>query len=149
MVASIVIIVFSVALFLYWFRYSCILILRTRTSVDYATFVAKASGLSVLEIQRLLGGSPDDLDLSSFREALQLDYQIVNQLLAKAPMVEEHLSTVEQTMLRIDFRVMSMWDSFSRRCLGGPSRVAVAEIASIVGCLANAAGSAGVLSVEL
>ncbi|QOY86898.1 hypothetical protein [Paludibaculum fermentans] len=148
MVASIIIIAFSVVLFAYWFRYSCILILRTRTSVDYATHVAKASSLAVLEIQRLLEGSADELDLSAFRSALEEDYLIVNQLLSKAPMVEEHLSSVEQIMLRIDFRMMSIWDSVSRTCLGGPSRVAVAEIASIVGCLANAAGSAGVLSVE-
>lgn len=148
MVASIVIIAFSVALFAYWFRYSCILILRTRTSVDYATFVAKASSLSVLEIQRLLDGAPDSLDLTAFRDALELDYRIVNELLSRAPMVEEHLSTVEQAMLRIDFRMMSLWDGLSRRFLGGPSRAAVSEIASIVGCLANAAGSAGVLSVE-
>ncbi|WP_321476407.1 hypothetical protein [uncultured Paludibaculum sp.] len=148
MVASIVIIVFSVALFAYWFRYSCILILRTRTSVDYAMHVAKASSLAVLEIQRLLEGSTDDLDLSAFRQALDIDYRIVNHLLSMAPMVEEHLSTVERLMLRIDFRMMSLWDAVSRRCLGGPSRLAVAEIASIVGCLANAAGSAGVLSAE-
>lgn len=102
----------------------------------------------MLEIQRLLEGSADELDLSAFRSALEEDYLIVNQLLSKAPMVEEHLSSVEQIMLRIDFRMMSIWDSVSRTCLGGPSRVAVAEIASIVGCLANAAGSAGVLSVE-
>ncbi|MGJ5820861.1 hypothetical protein [Paludibaculum fermentans] len=148
MVASIIIIGFSVVLFAYWFRYSCILILRTRTSVDYATHVAKASSLAVLEIQRLLEGSADELDLSAFRSALEEDYFIVNQLLSKAPMVEEHLSTVERTMLRVDFRMMSLWDAFSRTCLGRSSRTAVSEIASIVGCLANAAGSAGVLSVE-
>lgn len=148
MVASIVIIVFSVALFAYWFRYSCILILRTRTSVDYATFVAKASGLAVLEIQRVLETASDELDLVAFRAALERDYHIVNRLLSKAPMVEDHLSAVEQIMLRIDFRMMRLWDGFCRTCLGGPSRVAVEEIASIVGCFANAAGSAGVLSVE-
>lgn len=60
MLASIIIIAVSAALFVYWFRYSCVLILNTETIQNYAAEVAQSKELNFLEVQRAFaqeGGS--------------------------------------------------------------------------------------------
>jgi hypothetical protein len=46
MFTSVVIIILSLAMFVYWFRYSCVLILESNWSEDLAREVALQNGLS-------------------------------------------------------------------------------------------------------
>jgi len=145
---SALVILFSAALFVYWFRYSCILILRTRTSSDYGSPLAGRADLTFEDIQKELesGRSPQQIEM--LREALDRDYAIVAALLAKAPGISEHFSALEHFMLHADYRVMQAWDTLSRRVVGQPSRGAITEMSAIVAFFANVAGEAGVLSSE-
>jgi hypothetical protein len=145
---SALVILFSLALFAYWFRYSCILILRTRTTTDFGASLAANSDLTFDQIQRELETEAATADLLSFRKALDRDYTLIASLLAKAPGIGEQFSELEQTMLRADYRVMQAWDGLSRRLLGQPSRRAITEMSAIVGFFANAAGEAGLLSSQ-
>ena len=58
MLVSILIIVVSLALFLYWFRYTCVLILSAKTSRDYAAEIASANQLRFLETRTHLMKDP-------------------------------------------------------------------------------------------
>ena len=145
---SALVIVFSMALFVYWFRYSCILILRTRTSSDFSTPLTASAGLTFDQIQRELEACQTAARLESLRASLDRDYEFVASLLAKAPGISEQFSQLEQLMLRADYRIMQAWDALSRRVAGQPSRGAISEMSAIVAFFANVAGEAGVLSSQ-
>lgn len=146
--ASVLIIVFSAGLFAYWFRYSCLLILRARTSRDYSLDVAAASNLSVHRILDRLHSELRPQELAEFGRLIDRDYRIVHHLLSRAPRLGERLTGLERFMLQMDFKLMSAWNSVSSLCLGGPQRAAIEEMSEIVSFLANAAGAAGVLSTK-
>jgi hypothetical protein len=148
LILSALVILFSFALFMYWFRYSCILILRTRTTTDFGATLADCSNLTFDQIQKELESSNAEGDLSEFRHALDRDYAFVSALIAKAPGVSEQFSNVEQWMLKVDYRFMQAWDAASRRLFSQPSRRAIAEMLSIVAFFANVAGEASVQSSE-
>ena len=75
-----VIVFFSVVLFAYWFRYSCLLILQNRTSVDQAH--AFGSGLTFPAVQQRLKGETKSLDLlDQLHRDLSNDYRILCFLL--------------------------------------------------------------------
>lgn len=145
---SVLVILFSAALFVYWFRYSCILILRTRTSSEYGSRLASHSELSFEDVQRELDSVDSPQQIEMLRAALDRDYAIVASLLAKAPGISEHFSALEHFMLHADYRVMQAWDTLSRRVLGQPSHGAITEMSAIVAFFANVAGEAGVLPSE-
>jgi hypothetical protein len=145
LILSTLVIFFSFALFAYWFRYSCILILRTRTTTDFGGVLTANSNLTFDQIQRELESSAAEGDLAAFRQALERDFSFVTTLLAKAPGVNEQFSEIEQWMLQADYRVMQAWDNASRRLVGQPSRRAIEEMSAIVAFFANVAGESSVL----
>ncbi len=53
MIASLLIIVVSTVLLIYWFRYTCLLMLRTQTARDYASGLAAANRLMYPERSRV------------------------------------------------------------------------------------------------
>jgi hypothetical protein len=147
-ILSALVIAFSLALFLYWFRYSCILILRTRTTADFSSSLASGSDLTFDQIQRELESGSTGVDLETFRRCLEHDYELISSLLSRAPAITEHFSQLEQMMLQADYKVMQAWDTASRRLFRQPSRRAIAEMSAIVAFFANVAGEAGVLASE-
>ena len=62
----------SLALFFYWFRYGCLLILAAQTPHDYREEVANANRLSFREVRSLLRGD-DVTDLDRFDFALRVE----------------------------------------------------------------------------
>lgn len=141
-VISSIIIAASVALFAYWFRYSCLLILSTQTTQDYTEEVAITSRLSVLEIQSQLEAG-HSIPLSSTLRAMETDFELVNRLLERVPGVEEHLSAAEQMLLRLDYRIMSLWARATAKINPAQARQALLEQCAIISHFANAAGCAG------
>lgn len=146
MIAFCCISLLTVALLVCWFRYSCLLLLGTRTSQDYSNHVVQASRLTLAEIQTRLDSAGHPRELLDCREALERDYRVVRTLIHQTPSRQITLSSEERTLLRVDYEILRLWNDFSCHCFGRPSRSALREISSIVRCFANAAGSAGVLS---
>lgn len=143
-IISLIIIAASLVLFAYWFRYSCLLILSTQTTQDYTGVVAKASGLSLLEVQaRLEAGERFEPD--ALQKAMQADYERIKRLLAKAPGIQAHLSVSEQLLLRLDYRIMQAFAWVVSRRSPLKAREALLEQCAILSHFANAAGCAGVL----
>jgi hypothetical protein len=129
----------SFLLFGYWFRYTCLLILSTKTVRDYAGAVAAANQLSFLEVQAgLRERSP--ANLGQLHAALEKDYAVLVSLLQKASGAEDGQSTLETRMLQLNYHCMATWYRFSRTFSLRASCRALEEMAQVVAHFANVMG---------
>ena len=147
MIVSSLIIIVSVALFLYWFRYTCILILSTKTTKDYSEEVATANQLHFVEVRGQLPESTS-AELDAIQSSLERDYRMVTYLQKQAADFRVGGSSLEEIMLRIDFRVMKAWYALARPFSESVSRAAVQEMSQIVGHFANSFGEQAEASVR-
>src|SRR5438270_5565628 len=101
MLASLLIIGFSVILLVYWFRYSCMLLLRNFSEEAVLSAAAPDSRFSFVRVQELLKGSSelDPLSLS-----LDRDYQVISYLISHAPGLGEQ--SIEEHLLNLDYKLM-------------------------------------------
>src|SRR5205085_6354162 len=106
LIATIAIIVSSVLLFGYWFRYTCLLILSAKTTRDYAGDVARANELSFLDVQAQLRS--DSADLERLHAELDRDYALITYLIGHAAGANGE-SSMENRMLQLNYRLMSAW----------------------------------------
>lgn len=141
MLTSIIIIIISLMLFVYWFRYTCILILSSKTTKDYASQIAQANQLRFLETRNtLLASSSSTVALDSLQQSLDQDYRLLSYLLRHAVNYNVAGMSFEQVLLKVDFQVMSVWYSIVLRLSPERARNALLEMTSIVIHLANAMG---------
>src|ERR1700746_3331043 len=105
MTASVFIIAISLALFVYWFRYTVILILRTAAAPEYAPRVASANHLSFVDVRQQLHTGVEAGHLGGLHRALQSDYKALKYLLRHAANLQPGGFTAEQRMLMINFRL--------------------------------------------
>jgi len=140
MITSVLIIAFSVLLLLYWFRYTCLLILSTKTTKDYTVSVATANRLGFLEAQDILREQLGSQQLNELKESLDRDYRLLTGLLRHAASFQIGGCSVEQRMLMVDYAAMRVWFRLSRRFSQSAARHAVEEMAGIVAHFANLMG---------
>src|SRR5262245_49156911 len=107
MFASILIISISLVLLVYWFRYSCILLLR-----GYAEQSAAPAGDNRFNFGATKSGLSQEAELGAFHEALLRDYQLITYLLENAPGLE--LSSFEDRLLLWDCKAMQFWYRLTR-----------------------------------
>ena len=129
----------SFLLFGYWFRYTCLLILSTKTVRDYAADVAATNQLSFLEVQAGLRECSAS-NLGQLHAALEKDYAVLVSLLQKASGVEDGQSTLETRMLQLNYRCMAVWSRFSRAFSLRASCGALEEMSQVVAHFANVMG---------
>ena len=132
MLASVLIIVFSVVLFGYWFRYSCIHLLRN--SAAPATSPADPR-FHFVQVQQ---GLKSDLDLDPLHKSLQRDYQILCYLLQHAAGLE--LASFEDRILVLDYKVMQAWYRLTRSAAPRQARRALVEMSEVLGILVHRIG---------
>jgi hypothetical protein len=140
--ATIIITISSVALFGYWFRYTCLLILSTKTAQDYAAQVATANQLGFLEVRAQL--QTDSANLDRLRETLDRDYAVLSSLMKHAGSMEQ--SGLEKRMLELNYRVMGTWYSLSRRFSPAAAARALDEMSQVVAHFANVMGESAACS---
>ena len=140
MIVSLLIIGVSLTLFLYWFRYTCILILSAKTSRDYATQIASANHLTFRETHETLMDESHTAPLEKMHQSLDRDYRLLTYLLQHVSGDTVAGGSLENRILMIDFRLLSVWYALTRRFSSQHARAALLEMASIVGHLANAMG---------
>jgi hypothetical protein len=131
MIASIIIAAFSFALLLYWFRYSCILMLRN-SSMELATTVVADSQFSCRQVKELLRGNTE---LDGLERALDRDYRLATYLIEHA--VGLDLNSVEDRLLVLDYRIMQWYYRATKSTAPRRARRALAEMADVVGVLAG------------
>jgi len=130
----------SLTLFLYWFRYTCVLILSAKTSRDYASDIASANHLTFRETHESLLNESQQAPLEKIHQSLARDYRLLTYLLENVSSDRASDRSLENRMLMIDFRLLSFWCGVSRRFSSQYARGALLEMASIVGHLANTMG---------
>jgi hypothetical protein len=130
MLASILIITFSLALLVYWFRYSCILLLRNCSELADSSTAALDTRFRIGEIQERLRNAEA---LDPLHASLQRDYQVLIYLLEHAAGLE--LEAFEDRLLVIDYKVMQWWYRLTKTAAPDQAREALKEMASILGIL--------------
>jgi hypothetical protein len=131
------IIFFSVVLFIYWFRYSCLLILQDRAA-HVLPHVAGA-GLPFPVVQQRLKDGERGLEiLDQLHRDLVNDYRIVCFLLRCSP--DTGVDPIERRMLMLDYWIMQSWYSAVRRVALPQARKALEEMSSIVSYFACSVG---------
>ncbi len=140
MISSIFILVFSVVLFVYWFRYTCVLMLRSKSPRDYAARVVEANQLSYPSVELRLSEEGWDNEMGQLLFSLKRDYRLLSYLLQHGADINVGGSTLEQRMLMIDFKIMQVWCMVSRCLSPVLSRAALREMAQVLDNFANAMG---------
>ena len=140
MITSVVIIILSLAMFVYWFRYSCILILESSWSEDQVQAFAVPNGLSSSNIEDSLARADSAQSMDRVKDQLDRDLERVLALLSNCPGVQETGQSLECRMLILDYRLMQAWYAVTRSTASPKAQHALREMALVVGYLAGECG---------
>ena len=137
MLASLFIIVVSTGLFVYWFRYTCLLLLAQRSGAEYALKVASTIRLSFPQVEAALPASPRRAALDRVHQGLENDFRILTDLLGQA----NGTASIEHRILAFDYKIMKAWYRLtSMNGNIGMAKYALNEMSSILGYFAGALG---------
>ena len=125
MFASILIISISFVLLVYWFRYSCILVLRGHA--EQAASQADDGRFTFGAVLYQLG---EELEMDALHLALQRDFELITYLVQHAPGLE--LSSFEDRLLLWDYKAMQLWYRITRIAAPEQARQALSEMASVL-----------------
>jgi len=123
MVASILITVVSLVLLSYWFRYSCLLLLRSHAQ----------------EPSR----APQEADLDPLRQAVERDYRLLTYLCRHAAGLADQ--SLEDKILILDFKLMRIWYQLTRTLAPTQARNALSEMTAVVAFLGQRIGEQAAL----
>ena len=142
MVTSVFIIAISVVLFVYWLRYSCVLLLRSAQQRAEMPTVAdeRFSAFSVLERLKT------EADLAPLERALERDYYVLTYLIEHAADLE--LASIENKLLVLDYKLMRVWSHLTRTVAPRQSRMALSEMAAVLSVLVGQMGEPSQLQME-
>ncbi len=130
MLTSILIIAFSLVLFVYWFRYSCILLLRNAAEQLPEPAPERDSRFNCADVLlRLRNG--DDMD--PLHRALHRDYQVFSYLLEHAAGLE--LGSLEDRLLVFDYKVLQFYYRVTHSFFPQQARKALTEMATVLDVL--------------
>ncbi|MGO9232292.1 MAG: hypothetical protein ACLQKA_24105 [Bryobacteraceae bacterium] len=131
MIVSIIIIALSFGLLLYWFRYSCMLLLRNSIA-ETRTAVAVNSQFSFRQVREQLHST---VPVDGIERALERDYHLLTYLIEHAAGLD--LNSIEDRLLVLDYRVMQWCFRVTRSAAPQSARRALAEMADVLGVLAG------------
>jgi hypothetical protein len=137
-ISTAVVLLASIGLFCYWFRYVCLLILAAQPAREYSRDVVALSQLGFPEVRsKLQEGTVEDLH--PLHRSLERDYAILTRLLVHAANAQSE-DRVERSMLAIHYRVMSIWFRLAHRLSVEAASEALEEMSSVVAHFANVVG---------
>ncbi len=142
MFASVFIIIVSLVLLVYWFRYSCMLLLRNHAERK-AVLWAEGQRFNFAEVRQQLDTAQA---LDRLHASLDRDYRIIAYLLQHAANLE--LESFEERLLVFDYRMMQLWYRLTRTLAPRQAREALREMASILAVLAANIGERAGLQNE-
>ena len=141
MLASILISAVSVVLLVYWFRYTCLILLRQQSEQPVDTAQAR---LGLLHAEEQISMEPE---LDSLHRSLERDYRLLTYLLQHAGGVGT--PSIEDRLLKLDYLLMRAWYRLTRSVAPRYARRALTERAAVVACLARKMGSHARLQPEM
>ncbi|HXS96832.1 MAG TPA: hypothetical protein VN736_19660 [Candidatus Limnocylindrales bacterium] len=131
MFSSLLIIAISGLLLVYWFRYSCILLLQNFADESEAAAEGDER-FSFAEVQRRLAAGEATENLYA---SLQRDYTVLTYLVQHAAGLE--LGGIEDRLLVLDYKVMQGWYRVTKTMFPDQAREALNEMATVVGVLVH------------
>jgi len=131
MLASILIIAFSLILLAYWFRASCRLLLRNHEEAVSAT----SERFSFPQVQAMVKTSRE---LGSLHGRLSHDFQVLTYLRQHAANLET--GSFEDQLLILDYKIMQWYFRLMSKVVPSEARNALSEMATVVGVLAHKMG---------
>jgi len=138
MLASSLIISFSLILFVYWFRYTCLLVLRNAPEATRSTGIPGDAKLSFSEVKTRLNSSSAGMALDPLQRSLQHDYEVLTYLLNHAVGLDS--ASLDRHLLMLDYRIMNGWYRLTKTAAPAQARKALWEMAEILGFLAQRMG---------
>lgn len=140
MITGVVIIILSLAMFVYWFRYSCLLILESDWNEEQANVMAVQSGLAFGAIKESLAcaGSAEELD--RVKDLLDRDLEIVLSLLSSQPEFRNSGLSLESRMLMLEYQFVKAWFAVTRSIAGPSAQQALRKMAHVVSYIAGECG---------
>jgi hypothetical protein len=132
MLASLLISAVSLVLLIYWFRYSCLLLLRSR---ETRPEVSQGQPFGFVDVQERLLTEPD---LDPLQRALERDYRVISYLLRHAAQLGTQ--SLEERMLLWDYKLMQGWYCLTRTAAPRQARRALHEMAAILACVSQRMG---------
>jgi len=130
------IILISLWLFVYWFRYSCLLILVARLQERLEENHNQRSGYRFPSVlNRLAAKEFDGAALKRMRAELEADFEILEQ---KRRAAETTGDPLLRHMLLLDYKLLSVWFRLMRRCSPCRAGQALVEMSRILEHLAEA-----------
>jgi len=140
MIISVVIIILSVAMFVYWFRCSCVLILESDWCEEQAQAVAAQNGLAFGSVEESLAQADTAQAMDRIRDLLDRDLVRVQELMSACPSIQQTGGSLESRILMVDYRFMKAWYSVTRSTANPKAQNALREMALVVGYLAGECG---------
>ena len=135
MAASIMIIAFSLILLVYWFRYTCLLLIRNAQQ-DAGNPAPTDARLGYPQVAEQLRSQAVELD--PLQAALDRDYAILTYVLDHAVGLDSN--PLERHLLSADYRLMGLWYRIIRFFSPAAARMALTEMATVVGVLSQRMG---------
>lgn len=142
MVETILILAFSLALFVYWFRYTVLLLLSEEQAGQNGAVIHQ---LSLLETREALNRA-GDMPLGPLHSSLQNDYKMLRYLLDHAAGMG--LNPLERYLLLVDYQMMGFWYYLTRSTSRGQARRALSEMAGVLSYIAYKMGERALATSE-
>ncbi len=134
MLTSILILAFSLILFIYWFRYTCLLMLHSNAGARESDRTVASGDVNFPSLQtRLDAANPVPLD--SLCRSLEHDYRVLCYLLDHAAGLG--LPSMERFLLSCDYHIMQVWYRLTRNSSARSARYALNEMSAILTYLSN------------
>ena len=143
MLASVLIIVLCSGLLLYWFRCSCILLLRNQVEQGFTLNAAVQGTFGCAEVQEQLR---EGAQLDPLQTLVQRDFQVLTYLVRHASGVK--LESFEEKLLLWDYKVMRFWYGATKTAYPEQARRALSEMATVMAILAGRIGERAGLPSE-
>lgn len=140
MITTIVIMTLSLAMFVYWFRYSCILILESDWNEEKAREIACQNELAFDSSDALLARSASAVEMDKLRDSLDRDLRAIRNLMSECPGLRETGASLESRMLMVDFQLMKAWYAVTRSMSQPKAQQALRSMSKIVGYIAGELG---------
>jgi hypothetical protein len=127
---SILIIVFSLVLLVYWFRYAVRRLLSENQAEEPKAAISQLSLMETRETWRRWG----ELPLDRLHQALEKEYRLLGYLLNHAAGLR--LRPIEVYLLTLDYRLMRLWFLLTRDASTAQAHRALDEMARILSYIA-------------
>jgi len=124
-----------VALFGYWFRYTCLMILRTKPAHDFARAAAEAYNLNFPDVTATLRDGARNFDV--LQQRLDNDYAQVMRLLREANAAGDALET---GMLKVHYAILHAASAVIRRVAPGKAAGALSHMSDTISHFAAVLG---------